>query len=106
MVKIKVSRNGEGYITGIEANGHSGYAEVGSDIVCAIVSTAVQSVVLCCEEVHKCEYFADVKDGYLKWYLESDETAKELNILTETLCRVLKEAAEEYSSYISIKEVK
>ena len=51
MVKIKVSRNGEGYITGIEANGHSGYAEAGSDIVCAIVSTAVQSVVLCCEEV-------------------------------------------------------
>lgn len=106
MVKIRVSRNGEGYITGIEANGHSGYAKEGSDIVCAIVSTAVQSVVLCCEEVHRCEYFADVKDGYLKWYLKNDETAKEISILTETVCRMLEAAAEEYSSYISIKEVK
>jgi len=106
MVKITVLRNCEGYIKSIEAKGHSGYAEEGSDIVCAVVSTAVQAVVVCCEEVHRCEYQADVGDGYLKWSVSDDETAGKLNILTETLYRVLLQAAEEYSSYISIKEVK
>lgn len=105
MVKIKVSRNSDGCIKGIEAKGHSGYAEEGSDIVCAVVSTAIQSVVVCCEEVHKCDYHADIDDGYLKWYVDDDETASELNILTETLYRVLLQAAEEYSSYITLKEV-
>lgn len=105
MVKIKVSRNSDGYITGIEAKGHSGYKEAGSDIVCAIVSTAVQSVVVCCEEVHKCEYFADIKDGYLKWYLKNSETAKDISVLTETLYLVLLQAQDSYGSYISVKEV-
>ena len=105
MVKIKVSRNQNGYITKIVADGHSGYAEEGSDIVCAIVSTAVQSVVVCCEEVHKCDYFADIKDGYLKWYLKDDETAEKISVLTETLYRVLIQAQESYGSYISVKEV-
>ena len=105
MVKIKVSRNSDGYITGIEVKGHSGYKEEGSDIVCAIVSTAVQSVVVCCEEVHKCEYFADIKDGYLKWYLKNSETAKDISVLTETLYLVLLQAQESYGSYISVKEV-
>ena len=105
MVKIKVSRNSKGYITKIEANGHSGYAEEGLDIVCAIVSTAVQSVVVCCEDVLKSEYFADIKDGYLKWYLNNDETAEKMSVLTETVYRVLIQAQESYGSYISVKEV-
>lgn len=33
--------NQEGRITGFCCSGHSGYAEAGSDIVCAAVSTAV-----------------------------------------------------------------
>ena len=32
----------EGRITGFCCSGHSGYAEEGSDIVCAAVSTAVK----------------------------------------------------------------
>lgn len=105
MINISVSRNEKGYITAIEAAGHSGYAAEGEDIVCAVVSTALQSVVLCCEEVVKCSCFADIKDGYLKWSLNDKKAAASLNILTETLFRVLKQAEEEYSSYISLKEV-
>lgn len=105
MVKIVIGRNGDGYITAFEAKGHSGYAAEGEDIVCAVVSTVLQSVVLCCEEVLKCDYFADIKDGYLKWYLKDESAADKLNILTETLYRVLMQAEESYGSYISIKEV-
>ncbi len=32
----------DGRITGFTVSGHSGYAEAGSDIICAAVSTAVQ----------------------------------------------------------------
>ena len=32
----------DGRITGFDAEGHSGYAEAGADIVCAAVTSAVQ----------------------------------------------------------------
>lgn len=34
--------NENGRITGFRCSGHSGYAEVGADIVCAAISTAVE----------------------------------------------------------------
>ena len=36
---------------GFECSGHSGYAEAGSDIVCAAISTAVQYCIQCGESI-------------------------------------------------------
>ncbi len=41
MTKVEVF-NHDGRINGFSVSGHSGYAEEGSDIVCAAVSSAVQ----------------------------------------------------------------
>ena len=41
MTKIEVF-NHDGRINGFSVSGHSGYAEAGSDIVCAAVTTAVR----------------------------------------------------------------
>ena len=40
----------KGFLTGFRFSGHSGYAESGSDIVCAAVSSAVQFTVNLLEE--------------------------------------------------------
>ena len=41
MTKIEVF-NHDGRINGFSVSGHSGYAEAGSDIICAAVTTAVR----------------------------------------------------------------
>ena len=43
MTKIEIF-NHDGRINGFSVSGHSGYAEAGSDIVCAAVSTAITFV--------------------------------------------------------------
>ena len=50
MTVLKVFRKGKLY-TGFECSGHSGYAEAGSDIVCAAISTAVQYCINCGEKI-------------------------------------------------------
>ena len=41
MTKIEIF-NRDGRISGFSVSGHSGYAEAGSDVICAAVSAAVQ----------------------------------------------------------------
>ena len=43
MTKIEIFRKNQS-IVGYKASGHSGYAEEGSDIICASISTALQMV--------------------------------------------------------------
>ena len=50
MTVLRVYRN-ESLFLGFECIGHSGYAEEGSDIVCAAISTAVQFCVNCAEKI-------------------------------------------------------
>ncbi len=44
MITVKVVRDGSRKITGVFLNGHSGYAEEGSDIICAGASTLVYTL--------------------------------------------------------------
>jgi uncharacterized protein YsxB (DUF464 family) len=42
LIKVKFTKNKIGEYTKLTVEGHSGYADEGSDIVCAAVSSAVQ----------------------------------------------------------------
>jgi uncharacterized protein YsxB (DUF464 family) len=42
LIRVKFTKNKIGDYTGFSVEGHSGYADEGSDIVCAAVSSAVQ----------------------------------------------------------------
>jgi uncharacterized protein YsxB (DUF464 family) len=42
LIKVKFTKNKNGEYIKLTVEGHSGYAEEGSDIVCAAVSSAVQ----------------------------------------------------------------
>ena len=52
MTNLRVYRKGKLYI-GFECEGHSGYGEEGSDIVCAAISTAVQYCINCGEKIDR-----------------------------------------------------
>ena len=41
MITVSVYKDTEGKLTGFECSGHAGFAEAGSDIVCAAVSALV-----------------------------------------------------------------
>ena len=68
MIEVRLHKK-EGRISAFEFSGHSGFAEAGSDIVCAAVSTAAQFAILGIDETEKidCEYA--VFDGGIEFSL-------------------------------------
>lgn len=59
-------------IVGFEISGHSGSAEVGSDIICSAVSSAAYMAANTITEIVKCKAEADISDGYMSFYVRSD----------------------------------
>ena len=96
-------------ISVIEATGHSGYAESGSDIVCSAVSALVQNLLLGLTEVlHlNVEQLIDENVPHfmvkLPNSLNGTESAK-AQILMQTTYLSLKSVAKDYSKFIKIKE--
>ncbi len=98
----------EGRITGFCCSGHSGYAEAGSDIVCAAVSTAVK--------LAECT-INDVLGEHAKTRVNEDEARITLNLpatceseeavqavlsgMMLTLCSL----RDDYPDYIEVLEV-
>ena len=57
MIKIIINREDDDTIKSISSTGHSGYAEEGSDIVCASVSVLLQNAQKTFEEILNIETF-------------------------------------------------
>ena len=68
-------------ILGFELKGHSGYAEHGSDIVCASVSSAAYMTANTITDVLDLDADIAVDDGYMKMKLTSQNAMKAQNIL-------------------------
>ena len=86
---------------GVVIKGHSGYAEEGSDIVCASVSSAVYLTANTLTEVVNADVDIKVSDGYMD--IELKETSRETDILMEGLRLHITQLAEQYPQYV-IKE--
>lgn len=87
---------------GFEISGHSGYAEQGSDIICASVSSAAYMAVNTVTEIIGEYGEATVDDGYLEFITESDKN--EVQAVLRGLELHVKALAEEYNEYILCKE--
>ena len=68
MTTIRIFRT-EGHITAVNVEGHTGYAEEGSDIVCAAVSALTQGALLGIREVAGIRAESRVSDGRLTFKL-------------------------------------
>ena len=69
MTTIRIFRT-EGHITAVTVEGHTGYAEEGSDIVCAAVSALTQGALLGIREVAGIGAESRVSDGRLTFILK------------------------------------
>ena len=95
-------------ITGFSVSGHSGYAEAGSDIVCAAISTAVTMAEATINEVCGAKAKVRVKDEQARITLtlpvscdEEDAVQAVLAGMLITLCGI----RDDYPDYIEVLEV-
>ena len=108
MTKIKFFKKGD-RLVGIECSGHTGYADFGKDVLCASISSIVQSCYLGLSEVLKIDMNLNKSDsGYIKFELPEKLDEKILDksqILFDTLFVSIKDLCEGYSKYISMEVI-
>ena len=106
MITVTIYKKSNQYL-GFDINGHAGYAEEGSDIICAAVSALTVNAINSIDELT--DDAADVRqdEGYLELRLEGT-CSKESSLLLDSLVLGLESIQESYGKkYIKIatKEV-
>ncbi|MBQ1281061.1 MAG: ribosomal-processing cysteine protease Prp [Oscillospiraceae bacterium] len=101
--------NPEGRIEGFCCSGHSGYGEEGTDIVCAIVSTAVQQAVTTIVDVLGVNAKTKVKEDEaritLKLPASCEEHEETVQAILTGMMLTLCSARDDYPDYIEVMEV-
>ena len=87
----------------IEVKGHSGYDELGKDIVCSSVSTAMYMTVNLLEKMKENISF-NADDKIPKMILNVNKTNSS-QIVFENLLETLRGIEQQYPQYLKIKEV-
>ena len=107
MINILIIKSKQNIVT-IEATGHSGYAEHGSDIVCSAVSCLLETWANGLTEVVKAETKVVVDEDLPHLSVTLTETDKEkcksAQVLMQTTLLGIKGVADGYSKFIKIKE--
>ena len=103
MINLTILKSNDA-ITTIQAEGHSGYAVAGQDIVCSAVSTIMQTTLNGLLEVVKADvdYQIDEQIPFLR--ISVNEQDKQAQILMKSAYLALKQIAGDYKNYIKIKE--
>lgn len=109
MTRVSLFSNG-GVFTGFRAEGHTGYAPEGSDIVCAGVSVLLQSTVMALAELLSIpvELKTEKKTGLFLCRLPralTGEQQEKADLLFRSMHQGLMRMAEKYPDYLSVKEV-
>lgn len=107
MTKIVFTKN-KGRITRIECVGHTGYGVEGEDIVCAALSSIVQTAVLGVLGVAKinADYKVDESKGLLSLEIPDNINAKQAeaaDIILNTLLLGVADLHEGYSDFIEME---
>ncbi|MFQ5794476.1 MAG: ribosomal-processing cysteine protease Prp [Candidatus Bipolaricaulia bacterium] len=107
MVEIKISRDEKRKIREFESSGHANYAEVGQDIVCAGVSSLLQTAVLGLEVYLRTEPKVKQKEGWLRCRVDRDEIYmdREIDAILETMLLGLKAIQEQHPDHLKLEEV-
>ena len=103
MIKVTIYQDSEQKISGFTVQDHAGYAESGSDIVCAAASVLAQNTVNSIERFTEDCFTVDVdeENGGLYFKLEPGYS-KETALLLDSLILGLQGIEEEYMEYIDV----
>ncbi len=107
MVKVKFSTK-DGKFVGVECEGHTGYAEHGEDIVCAALSSVIQTAVLGIIRIVGVNigFETDEEKGYLKAVLPkeiSESDWHDADIILRTAYLGASDLYETFSDFISLE---
>ena len=103
MIKVTIYQDSEQRISGFTMQDHAGYAESGSDIVCAAASALAQNTVNSIERFTEDTFSVDINEaaGELQVKLEPGYS-KETALLLDSLILGLQGIEEEYMEYIDV----
>lgn len=109
MTKVKVTRV-DGRIKSVESVGHSGFGREGEDIVCAALSSVIQTALMGLLQVVgiNVDYRTDADMGYLKMTLPdglSESVQHDADIILSTMLCGVSDLEEGYSDYIKLEVV-
>jgi uncharacterized protein YsxB (DUF464 family) len=107
MVNVEIFRDKQANIQGLEIKGHAGYAEHGSDVVCAAASVTAYTAAGALEELAGLAGCYSEKDGYFNIQLPDNISEKQKNIaaiILETAAIGFKQINLSYSEFLSVKE--
>ena len=94
-----------GKIIRYNVSGHTGKASVGEDVLCAAISSVVQSTAVGITEILKLDPKLNIKDGYLDLQLkEEDVSNQNVQVLLETCLKSLKEIVKNEKKYVKLEE--
>ena len=109
MTDVTITRKNN-HIVSVYASGHTGYGEQGEDIVCAGISTLIQSALLGLLQVAQInvKYTVDEKRGSLRFTLPENLTDGErhdADVILNTMLCGLNDFYTEYSDYINLEVI-
>ena len=109
MTDVTVTRKNN-HIVSVTASGHTGYGESGEDIVCAGISTLIQSALLGLLQVAQInvKYTVNEQEGSLKFTLPENLTDTErhdADVILNTMLCGLQDFYTEYSDYINLEVI-
>ena len=99
MTRVAILRAGE-TVTGFECKGHSGYAEAGSDIVCAAVSALTTACVNALETVAGVRPRVEIGEARMKVSL--DKGNHDAQIVFKTMIQGLNDIASQYPDHLTV----
>lgn len=107
MTDIKITKQGNSIVE-VVASGHTGFGEAGEDIVCAGVSTLLQSALLGLLQVVgiNVKFSVNEETGSLRFTLPQNLTSSErhdADIVLGTMLCGLQDFYTEYSDYINLE---
>ena len=106
MVTVVVFKNKQNQITRFTVNGHAGFAESGSDIVCAAVTTTAMTAVNGLTDVAGIAMEPQVASGHIDCVLPAVLTQQErhdADVLLDSMMLTFDNLADLYADYICIK---
>ena len=94
-----------GKVVGVRAEGHSGLAESGSDVLCAAVSTLVQTAYLAIADiVGKFEYDRDEKAAMFGFTVPSVADRHDIDVILRAMYVGLKDLSSGYPQNLKLEE--
>ena len=100
MTRVTLFHEADGSLSGFECKGHSGFAEAGSDIVCAAVSALSITCANSLEAVAGIAPAVSQKDGFLTVRVSPDQQCHDAQVILKVFEQGISDIAASYPKHI------